>query len=184
MKSCTTVFLIPILKFTDHFLILAALLCLAVSCKDDDDSAKNPVDQLPPATQEGAFTFGCLVNGEPFVVTNSYKMTAIYQGGILQIGSSYEEEGIDQSIIIWLEQDITVKEYFLDENFENVGFFRNHLIDCGYETYSPNSGSIHILLIDQSQFLVSGTFDFEAVSSDCQDTVRITDGRFDLQYIP
>ena len=39
-------------------LLLAALLGLS-QCKKNDI---NPVDQLPPATQTGANTFGCLVN--------------------------------------------------------------------------------------------------------------------------
>ena len=45
--------------------ILPLLLFLFIGCSGDDDSA-NPLDQLPPATQTGANTFGCLINGEPF----------------------------------------------------------------------------------------------------------------------
>ena len=39
---------------------LAGIL-LSASCK------KDRLDQLPPATQDGRRTFGCLVNGKPFV---------------------------------------------------------------------------------------------------------------------
>lgn len=41
-------------------LLLAALLGLSQCKKHDPD----PVDQLPPATQTGANTFGCLLNGQ------------------------------------------------------------------------------------------------------------------------
>ena len=44
-------------------LLLAALLGLS-QCKKKRDPA--PEDQLPPATQTGANTFGCLVNGQPW----------------------------------------------------------------------------------------------------------------------
>jgi hypothetical protein len=71
--------------------ILAALTSLT-SCKKDDVN-KSPVDQLPPATQEGALTFGCLINGEPFVVTNTSRMVAIYQQGRLQLGAEKKEKG-------------------------------------------------------------------------------------------
>ena len=34
--------------------------------KDDKKNSKNPIDQLPPATQIGANTAGCLVDGIAF----------------------------------------------------------------------------------------------------------------------
>jgi hypothetical protein len=55
-------------------------------CDKDDDKPQNPVSQLPPETQVGANTFGCLINGEPFVVSNTSNQTAIYQDGGLLIG--------------------------------------------------------------------------------------------------
>ncbi len=54
-----------ILKFSILLLLLAC--CTAVSCdKNDDDSPRDPISQLPPATQVGANTFGALLDGEPF----------------------------------------------------------------------------------------------------------------------
>jgi hypothetical protein len=47
------------------FLLLITSFALW-SC-DKDDKPSNPIDQLPPATQTGAGTFGCLVNGVPYV---------------------------------------------------------------------------------------------------------------------
>jgi len=46
------------------------LLCIlptliATSCDNDDDSNRN--DTLPPVTQSGANTVGCLVNGQVFL---------------------------------------------------------------------------------------------------------------------
>lgn len=49
---------------------------------------QDPIDQLPPATQTGANTFGCLVNGEPFVVINTSLLSAIYQNNILVLSGS------------------------------------------------------------------------------------------------
>jgi len=37
-----------------------------MACKKDDP-APNPPPELPPATQTGANTFGCYVNGKPFI---------------------------------------------------------------------------------------------------------------------
>src|SRR5690625_4718193 len=47
-------------------LVFLPLLCLG-GCSKDDNSPTAPVDLLPPATQIGANTVGCLVNGEVFL---------------------------------------------------------------------------------------------------------------------
>src|SRR5690554_904281 len=54
------------MKKRHTLLLLLPLLMLLLSCDKDDDKPADPVDQLPPATQTGANTAGCLVNGEPF----------------------------------------------------------------------------------------------------------------------
>ena len=68
-------------------LLILLFATFTLSCCDKDkDNPQNPVDQLPPETQTGKNTFGCLINGEPFVVSNTSNQTAIYQGGGLLIG--------------------------------------------------------------------------------------------------
>jgi len=69
-------------------LLLAALQGLA-QCKKYDPS---PEEQLPPATQTGANTFGCLLNGQPwspsgFNGVDNYRLTydPTYHGGSLQL---------------------------------------------------------------------------------------------------
>lgn len=74
---------------TIKILKLMLTITLLVSCgSDDDDNSQNPVDQLPPETQTGENTFGFLVNDEPINVTNTSQQTAIYQGGLLQLGGA------------------------------------------------------------------------------------------------
>jgi hypothetical protein len=48
--------------------LLLLLLALTLSCcSKDDNKPVNPLDQLPPATQTGANTAGCLVDGKAFL---------------------------------------------------------------------------------------------------------------------
>lgn len=76
-----------IMKKTFYYILLLLSLLGLGGCNDDDNNTPtNPVDLLPPATQTGANTFGYLINGEPLSITNSYHMTAIYQGGGVQFG--------------------------------------------------------------------------------------------------
>jgi len=51
------------MKFRNLFLLfLAPLLLFGLQCRKN----KSPEEQLPPETQVGAGTFGCLVNGNIF----------------------------------------------------------------------------------------------------------------------
>lgn len=68
------------------FFYLLFIPLLSLSDCEDDPAPKDPIDQLPPETQTGANTFGCLINGVPMSITNSLNMTAIYQGGGVQFG--------------------------------------------------------------------------------------------------
>ena len=63
-------------------------LTLFFACDDDIATPTKPIDLLPPATQEGNYTFGCLVNGEAFVTKSSTSVVAIYQAGILQLSGT------------------------------------------------------------------------------------------------
>ncbi|KAB5491377.1 hypothetical protein [Flagellimonas hadalis] len=67
--------------------LLLWLLILGFSCNNDDDTLGNPMDALPPATQTGEQTFGCLIDGRPFFPDKfgGGRPTAFYQiseGGI------------------------------------------------------------------------------------------------------
>lgn len=65
-----------------NFLLLAILAGFS-SCGlfSDNDEPKTELEKLPPITQTGENTFGCLVNGEALVAPNTTQITAIYQGG-------------------------------------------------------------------------------------------------------
>jgi len=55
-------------------------------------------------------------------------------------------------------------------------------IDCEYSTSTNYEGKLIVSHFDQTKWIISGTFEFEAYSNDCQATVKVTDGRFDLNY--
>ena len=56
--------------------------------------------------------------------------------------------------------------------------------NCFYFTSSNYTGSLMITKIDNINFVISGKFEFKSISDNCADVTNITDGRFDLQYIP
>ena len=101
------------------------------SCDKDDSKPQNPIDQLPIATQIGKNTFGCLINGKPFVVSNTSNQTAIYQGGILQIGGSIDNSNMDINIILKIGESISVNSiYNLTNTPSNQSLFINNANSC------------------------------------------------------
>lgn len=58
---------------TTRRLPLYLALVLLTQCSEckNDPTPRDPADQLPPATQTGANTFGCLVNGQPYTPSGS-----------------------------------------------------------------------------------------------------------------
>ena len=48
-------------------IIFVFFLLMNTNCKKDDDDTKTALEQLPQATQTGAQTFGCLIDGKPFI---------------------------------------------------------------------------------------------------------------------
>ncbi len=163
---------------------LALLFCYS-GCTDDDDT-QAPIDQLPPFTTAGENTFGCLVNGEALVVTNTSKISAIYQGGFLQFGGEKDDNGITRSLRFVVDDPLVLDQsYSLGESQSHRSRYRTRaeIPICYYEYEDTYEGFLAFSKIDQTNFIISGSFEFATVTNNC-DTIRITDGRFDMQYVP
>jgi len=170
---------------TIKILKLFLTITLLISCgSDDDNNSQNPIDQLPPETQTGANTFGFLVNGEPINVTNTSQQTAIYQGGILQIGGGIDNSNMDKRVIIRISETITQgTNYNLTNTPINQSLYINNENGCYYDYLNTVEGTLTISNFDETNFIISGTFEFSTITDNCE-IINITNGRFDLQYIP
>lgn len=167
------------------YLLLLSLPLLALECRREEPKPKDPLSLLPAATQQGKNTFGCLVNGEAFVPIYSTDADAVYQQGSLEIGGNQNSQA--RNIIIWvIDPHLTIGNYPLDGSVYHIARFYDQKTKCEYLTRSEEGlqGTLTITRIDRERYILSGLFSFTAYSEDCQDTVRVTDGRFDLQYIP
>jgi hypothetical protein len=168
-------------------LLLVTIFIFNQSCdlfKSNDPKPKTELEKLPPATQTGKNTFGCLVNGKAWVPKTSVDAYAVYQSGILTIAGEVENPNT-QSISIVLEENgniINVGEYPLNEPpyFEGKVFLS---LECMYEGADVISGTIQITKFDKSNYIISGLFEFTTEKEFCEKLV-IKNGRFDLRYIP
>ncbi len=162
---------------------------MIASCKNDDDIPKNPVDSLPPATQIGAQTFGCLVDGKVFLPKNFGlgRLNVFYQS----IGSWYSfnisasnrngEDFLGVSIGGIEIPALNNQTYVLTEDESgNIYGGYTQSIDF-YTTSNTSKGILTITKHDTQNFILSGTFEFTVLDNDGKE-IKITDGRFDVKY--
>jgi hypothetical protein len=157
-----------------------------------------PEPKLPPATQRGANTFGCKVNGKVWVATRkdagfgaSAVSIEIYTlDGLTSIdigANNYpfaEAEGIDLNFV---SKKLVVGEYFGKTTIDSITTAarivdlipRQGLINYNLRTDLP--ASLKITYIDTVRRIISGEFYFTAGGTNSQ-LYEITEGRFDLTY--
>lgn len=182
------------MKFKNLLLFfLTSILLLGFHCKKH----KSPEEQLPPETQTGAGTFGCLVNGnifkpkgDPFggpILSCAYQY--INGGYYFQIKARQDNSSQTLGVglftdslpisqgqrIILFQNNIKSKGYGLYAKYQ-IGSSGNL-----YYTDSTGVGELHIKFLDSVNRIVSGTFWFDAVNPSGE-KVQIRSGRFDMKY--
>ena len=176
-------------------LLLSGLfLLLATACADDDlqprrnETDLEALDRLVPITQSGAGAFGCLLNGELWIPEAVFDEEAVdaryFNDNDLTIVADKQpiSDNRDQFIIIGTIFSVNAKtplktfSEWVDATIETG--------ECGLlsvDTLQENY--MRITHFDQISRTVSGTFKAVFTSPNCpQDTIRLTEGRFDLPY--
>ena len=178
-----------------QFLLLGiSLILLCSSCKKN--KPVNPIDQLPPETQTGANTFGCLIDGQLFLPKGDplsgpikkaqYQFVNGKQGfGIsaknsssnLVKGVGIQGDSILIKIGIYNLTDFNIKGVLSGSYAE----FQSGNINDFY-TNTINRGQLVIKFFDTVNQVVSGTYWFDAKNRNGQ-IIQIREGRFDLPYV-
>ena len=169
------------------YLPLLLPLALLLGCKKNNPA---PADQLPPATQTGANTFGCLVNGQPWTPqgydgTSNYSIyyDSGYRKGTLNIAAYRYNTGDSnsrQDIIIFSDSLKAISTYPLSLPNHQEALFYGSKGQCEYHQNEGHyrRGALTITRLDLQAGVVSGTFAFTLYKAGC-DSVRVTQGRFD-----
>ncbi len=174
-----------------YILIIIAAISIFASCTKD----KQTEDQLPPATQTGAGTFGCKINGKVYVPKgssgtgrpNPHIQYDLGLNGLpyLFIDSKQQEGGvINAGVFISFGSLNHLAFYSAIDTFRfSIGW--NAVIgNCGMTTLDNNVkalGGGEITRLDATNHIISGRFEFKATKPGC-DTLRVTDGRFDIKF--
>lgn len=172
--------------------ILFLCFCFA-QCKKNKPT-KTELEKLPPITQTGANTFGCLLNGVAYtpggggigwVLKVHYDPT--FEKGVLDITTRRIFDN-NKSIFISIGGDSinTIGIYPLRYPSNFKIFYSDNRSNCEFTTIDPPpppfiSGSLSIAKFDNVNRIISGVFEFKVLPFAC-DTITATNGRFDVKY--
>jgi hypothetical protein len=182
-------------------LLLVSLLALwLLGCgKDEPIPPPQPPPEdytkLPPETQEGKNTFGCMIYNQVWVprvpigsVTVVAKSATLFEktpegGGIITCRLISKNPYIDD----WFSFTFG-PTYFKNSTNCTTIFAQYNRFNTWYKSnYRPSPNNcVTITHIDTVKNIISGTFAFDLYrdSININDKIVITDGRFDLKYSP
>jgi hypothetical protein len=186
-----------------YLLFIVTIICTILitnSCKDKAIVLEEPTitgDQLPPITQSGANTFGCLINGKVFIpkgyanngTNNPRGIFDIDLNGIpyLQIRANQYENGGNQigSFTLTIDSINNLGVHNIYTIKKQIGFGSTLFSNCGILPDANShfkSGSIIITknTSNNTNGIISGVFNFKLKIPSC-DTLFFTDGRFDIK---
>jgi hypothetical protein len=174
-------------------LLLSLLLfCFCLGCKKEE--------VLPKATQNGANTIGCKINGKNCVADEGgcfscKKYSLLYTHGKHFVLSANQIKDEDNSTVqIGLEKltstgaynlNVLTDSYPRSTNIKNFGSFERNK-PSPFKEFITNpafGGTVDITRVDTINRIVAGTFEFTAENLDGSgETIKVTDGRFDIKY--
>ena len=170
-------------------LLLLLVITLAISCKKKK-SNRYPDNGLPPVTSTGENVFACYRDDVPWISKQGRPdMEGIYKDDtVIAVGTVHLNNTTEQIRIVLNKTNFPAQvNYPLnDTNDAYVRLFTNGFSQCFHD--SPGYGHVSfkkiangsVTLSQASDKVLSGTFEFYVVPDFC-DTVRFTNGRFDLQ---
>ena len=189
---------------TRHFLMYFAFT-LSTSLTQCSKTTVDP-NGLPPETQTGAGTFACLINGAVWQYKNAdnfyttpktrWEFDPNSYGGLLYIGGIRYKDGVSADDILTIVVDsLNFKKEFTKGktpywglNYINHKSQKRSCMELSSDSIYDNSknfyssGNLSISRFDQISKIISGTFNCTIFQPLCGDTLKITDGRFDLKY--
>ncbi|MCW3073047.1 MAG: hypothetical protein JWP69_116 [Flaviaesturariibacter sp.] len=166
------------------------LMLTSVSCKKHKDS-----DKLPPITQIGANTFGCLVNGKVWVpkgyngngTPNPRLSLDFFNSRNTFSINTYQFENNNPAGFIslsFLDTIIRAGVYTYPDKMNFSVGWEKAIGSCftqAFDTSVKKWGEAILTKYDNTLRIASGTFNFKFKAQTC-DTVYITSGRFDFKF--
>ncbi len=179
------------LKQLLYVLVIILPLLFSSACEQNNPGPADPLNRLPEATMTGAGTFACLMNGEPWIANRGgfiSNISVVYdsQTGVFSANGArnvpeqeapYDAEGMGISATV-----------------NNIGIFQvthanfgGRMPPCQFQLFESDhpfddDNFLEITRLDTENRIASGRFALFFIDSECGDTLRFTDGRFDQKF--
>lgn len=154
--------------------------------------------ELPPETTSGKNTFGCLINGKVFVPKGFgagsnhdcyyQQLYPGFSGNFFHVSGQdlTNSNNVSEVFINCDSIKLVENQSYVLQNETRGNCVGNYQIVTGsvinrYQTNKIVTGLLLIKKFDQTNHIVSGTFSYNAVNS-AGDTLKITEGRFDMNF--
>ncbi len=179
-------------------LLLAGVFILSCAFSCDEDDPPKPPTQLPPITQTGAYTFGCLLDGEVWL-PKSYSISIVnpsavlfvdYSTGLFKIIATHDRKNEDspKQVMGFYLYHINRHDSIYWDTVDTNSFFAMEILppntggaNKSYMSLSNSNSWIYLSRFDTINRIASGTFSVDLLNvDDDQDTVHIREGRFDV----
>ena len=189
-----------------YLLLFPFFICTLVACKKEptpEPSCPAPcypihdVEGLPPVSITGEETLGFLLDGEPWVAQGSRprgtfsKLEVAYNEntGFIEIVANriIESEDINQYFLISSYQGVFEEgfTYRIESDLGRLRDFNDVVCNEVYKLTDEDYNRIEIVKLQKDKNLISCKFQMKFfIEENCQDTITISNGRVDAQYIP
>jgi len=182
------------MKITNlHSLLIWLSICI-ISCEKPNNAVADPnnIPGLPPATQSGANTFGCLVNGVPWVPAGSNGTSnlsidydPVINNGIFSIVAYRFNLSSNDQMIMGIRNGLnslnSQSELTLSSNSLYSISFNERCHWFNQFTDVSSNGTLTLKKFDRANRIIAGEFNAKMFKAGC-DTIKITNGRFDFKF--
>ena len=178
------------------YLCLATLTQCSKCKRDDPQPPKDPLSLLPPETQTGKGTCGCLVNGKAFIAPFTTSANGDWQSMTkLAVSSTMRLNGNDATQLFSFSMALNGRLFDM-QKFIMISaanpppvfspginqFIADADEKCFYPGNYTRTGQVELAKFDGVGRIASGRFAFTLYEPGGCDTLRVTNGRFDVKF--